>query len=156
MRHCLTTSGISAASKRLFSLVPNCFSPSRKSVGELVFYCWTNAIAEREANFAAKWETFPVFLAPPLATGGSAAKPAIWAELTNVSQFFFQTAIANHPGFRSAAITMARRIVRIDPAMSRSPQQITHLLMNALFTACGQVMFCVEVGIDRKGKAESL
>ena len=43
-------------------------------------------------------------LAPPHGAGGSAAG-AIWAGLTNVSQFFFQTENANHPGFRSAAIT---------------------------------------------------
>ena len=44
---------------------------------------------------------------------------------------------------------MARRIIRIDPAMSRRPEQRARLLMITLFPACGQQMFCAELGRDR-------
>ena len=44
---------------------------------------------------------------------------------------------------------MARRIIRINLAISRSPEQTARLLMNVLSTACGQLMFCVELGRDR-------
>ena len=44
---------------------------------------------------------------------------------------------------------MARRIVRIDLAMSRSPEQMTHLPMNVIFPACDRWMFCAKLGRDR-------